>query len=112
VSNKEQYYETTTTTTHGLITGCHVGDGPFLFGLPVGRVLEGGRFSQTTNAIIANWKLHPQTSTEAITLAFEIAALVKSSSPDADRALFVPYRFIVAVKKAVGDRLEVAAQVS
>ena len=62
--------------------------------------------------ISGNWKLNPQTKDEAIALASGIAAAVTPSSPDSDVALFVPYVYIDAVKGAVGDKLNVGAEVS
>jgi triosephosphate isomerase (TIM) len=61
--------------------------------------------------ISGNWKLNPQTRTEAVQLAADVAASISSSSPDADVALFVPYVFIEAAQEAVGGRLEIGAEV-
>ena len=61
--------------------------------------------------ISGNWKLNPQTKEEAIALASEIAASVGPDSPDADRALFVPYVFIDAAIEAAGDKLMIGAEV-
>ena len=62
--------------------------------------------------ISGNWKLNPQTKDEATKLAADIAAAVTDKSPDSDVALFVPYVFIDAAKAAVGDKLQIGAQVS
>jgi triosephosphate isomerase (TIM) len=62
--------------------------------------------------ISGNWKLNPQTKEEAVKLASEIAESITSSSPDVDIALFVPFVFIDAAKKAVGGKLQVGAEVS
>jgi hypothetical protein len=61
--------------------------------------------------ISGNWKLNPQTKSEAVQLASEIAAKITPESPDTDVALFVPYVFIEAAMAAVGDKLEVGAEV-
>ncbi len=61
--------------------------------------------------ISGNWKLNPQTKDEAVTLASEIASKITADSPDADVALFVPYVFIEAAMNAVGDKLQVGAEV-
>jgi len=60
--------------------------------------------------ISGNWKLNPQTKSEAVQLASEIAAKITPESPDTDVALFVPYVFIEAAMAAVGDKLEVGAE--
>ena len=62
--------------------------------------------------ISGNWKLNPQTKDEATQLAKDIADSVLPTSPDADVALFVPYVFIDAAKQAVGDKIEIGAEVS
>jgi triosephosphate isomerase (TIM) len=62
--------------------------------------------------ISGNWKLNPQTRDEAVKLAADIAASITPSSPEADVALFVPYVFIEAAMNAVGDKLQVGAEVS
>lgn len=62
--------------------------------------------------ISGNWKLNPQTRDEAIKLANDIAATITSDSPDADVALFVPYVFLDASMEAVGDKLNIGAEVS
>jgi triosephosphate isomerase len=63
--------------------------------------------------ISGNWKLNPQTREEAVTLASEISKAVTKDSPDADRALFVPYVFIEAAMSAVDkDKLMIGAEVS
>mmetsp|Transcript_28069 Transcript_28069/g.41336 ORF Transcript_28069/g.41336 Transcript_28069/m.41336 type:complete len:298 (-) Transcript_28069:135-1028(-) len=59
--------------------------------------------------ITGNWKLNPTTKDEAVTLATGIADAVSGSSPG-DVALFVPYPFIEAVKTAVGDKVEIGAE--
>lgn len=59
--------------------------------------------------ITGNWKLNPKTKNEAIELATEIASTITPESPDV--ALFVPFPFIECVQKAVGDKLEVGAEV-
>jgi len=61
--------------------------------------------------ISGNWKLNPQTKDEAVQLAGDIASKITSDSPDADVALFVPYVFIEAAMGAVGDKLQVGAEV-
>lgn len=61
--------------------------------------------------ISGNWKLNPQTKDEAVTLASEIASKITADSPDSDVALFVPYVFIEAAMGAVGDKLQVGAEV-
>lgn len=61
--------------------------------------------------ISGNWKLNPQTKGEAVTLASEIASKITDDSPDADVALFVPYVFLEAAMGAVGNKLEVGAEV-
>lgn len=61
--------------------------------------------------ISGNWKLNPQTRDEAVTLATEIASKITVDSPDADVALFVPYVFIESAMTAVGDKLQVGAEV-
>mmetsp|Transcript_13054 Transcript_13054/g.15320 ORF Transcript_13054/g.15320 Transcript_13054/m.15320 type:complete len:311 (+) Transcript_13054:92-1024(+) len=58
--------------------------------------------------ITGNWKLNPKTKDEAIELATEIASTITPESPDV--ALFVPFPFIECVQKAVGDKLEVGAE--
>merc|ERR1719261_1746908 len=60
--------------------------------------------------ISGNWKLNPQTKSEAVTLASEIASKITDYSPDADVALFVPYVFLEAAMGAVGNKLEVGAE--
>jgi triosephosphate isomerase len=62
--------------------------------------------------ISGNWKLNPQSKTEATTLAADIAATVTSASPDTDIALFVPYVFIETAMEAVGGKLQIGAEVS
>jgi len=60
--------------------------------------------------ITGNWKLNPKTKDEAIELATDIASTITPESPDV--ALFVPFPFIDCVQKAVGDKLEVGAEMS
>lgn len=60
--------------------------------------------------ITGNWKMNPKTKQEAIELAAGIASAVTSDSPG-DVAIFVPYPFIDAVQRTVGDRLLVGAEV-
>jgi len=60
--------------------------------------------------ISGNWKLNPQTKSEAVALATDIAAQITDDSPDAEVALFVPYVFIEAAMGAVGDKLQVGAE--
>lgn len=62
--------------------------------------------------ISGNWKLNPQTKEEAIQLAKDIADAVMPTSPDSDVAVFVPYVFIDAAKQAVGNKIEIGAEVS
>eukprot|EP00558_Chaetoceros_sp_UNC1202_P010466 CAMPEP_0197253850 /NCGR_PEP_ID=MMETSP1429-20130617/66484_1 /TAXON_ID=49237 /ORGANISM="Chaetoceros sp., Strain UNC1202" /LENGTH=94 /DNA_ID=CAMNT_0042716661 /DNA_START=56 /DNA_END=337 /DNA_ORIENTATION=- len=57
--------------------------------------------------ISGNWKLNPQTKTEAVNLASEIAAKITADSPDAEVALFVPYVFLEAAMGSVGDKLQI-----
>ena len=61
--------------------------------------------------ITGNWKLNPTTYDEAVQLAAGIAAHVGPSSPG-DVGLFVPFPFIEAVQKQVGDKVVVGAEVS
>jgi hypothetical protein len=61
--------------------------------------------------ISGNWKLNPQTKTEAIQLAKDIAASIGPNSPNADVALFVPYVFIEGALGAVGGKLNIGAEV-
>lgn len=61
--------------------------------------------------ISGNWKLNPQTKSEAVDLASNIAAAITSDSPDADVALFVPYVFIEAAQEATGGKLAIGAEV-
>ena len=61
--------------------------------------------------ISGNWKLNPQTKDEAVTLADEIAKSVDSDTPECDVALFVPYVFIEATRKAVDGKIMVGAEV-
>ena len=61
--------------------------------------------------ISGNWKLNPQTRTEALTLAADIAAAVTPSSPNADVALFVPYPFLDSVISEVGDKILIGGEV-
>ncbi|EEC50917.1 triosephosphate isomerase [Phaeodactylum tricornutum CCAP 1055/1] len=60
--------------------------------------------------ISGNWKLNPQTKSEAVDLASNIAAAITSDSPDADVALFVPYVFIEAAQEATGGKLAIGAE--
>lgn len=61
--------------------------------------------------ISGNWKLNPQTKTEAIKLANDIAASVTSESPDSDVAVFVPYPFIDSVISEVGSKIIIGGEV-
>lgn len=61
--------------------------------------------------ISGNWKLNPQTKEEAVQLATDISEAITDASPDADVALFVPYVFIEAATEAVGNKLQVGAEV-
>ena len=61
--------------------------------------------------ITGNWKLNPQSKEEAIELATGVAAAVTPDSP-CDVGIFVPFPFIEAVQKCVGDKLVVGAEVS
>jgi triosephosphate isomerase (TIM) len=61
--------------------------------------------------ISGNWKLNPQTKSEANTLAADIAASITSESPKADVALFVPYPFIDSVMSKVGDKMLIGGEV-
>ena len=60
--------------------------------------------------ITGNWKMNPTTIQEAVDLASGVAAAVTPESPG-DVAIFVPYPFIEAVQRTVGDRLLVGAEV-
>jgi len=60
--------------------------------------------------ISGNWKLNPQTKTEAITLASSIAAKITPTSPKAEVALFVPYVFIEAAMEASKGKLIIGAE--
>lgn len=60
--------------------------------------------------ITGNWKLNPQTKDEAIALATGVADSVTGSSPG-DVAVFVPFPFLDCVNNAVGDRINVGAEV-
>lgn len=61
--------------------------------------------------ITGNWKLNPQTKQEAIDLATGVANAVTKNSA-ADVAIFVPFPFLDAVQKCVGDKIHVGAEVS
>lgn len=61
--------------------------------------------------ITGNWKLNPQSQDEAVELATDIANAVPSDS-SRDVGLFVPFPYIKAVQKVVGDKLVVGAQVT
>lgn len=61
--------------------------------------------------ISGNWKLNPQTKSEAITLATDISAAITSESPNADVAVFVPYPFIDSVMSKVGGKIFVGGEV-
>lgn len=56
-----------------------------------------------------NWKLNPQTQSEAADLARGIADSITGDSP-ADVGLFVPFPFLETVKRVVGDKLHVGAE--
>ena len=60
--------------------------------------------------ISGNWKLNPQTKTEAIHLADSISAKITPSTPNADVALFVPYVFLEAAMEASKGKLMVGAE--
>ena len=60
--------------------------------------------------ITGNWKLNPQSKQEAIDLATGVADAVTSDSP-CDVAVFVPFPFMEAVQKVVGNKLVVGAEV-
>ena len=60
--------------------------------------------------ITGNWKLNPQTKSEAVDLAKGIASAITDDSP-CDVGLFVPFPFIETVKDIVGDKLIVGAEV-
>jgi len=60
--------------------------------------------------ISGNWKLNPQSKTEAIELASSIASKITDASPDVDVALFVPYVFIETAMEASGGKLMVGAE--
>lgn len=68
-------------------------------------------FADRQPFITGNWKLNPQTKDEAVTLAQGIADSVNSGSP-CDVGLFVPFPFLESVKKVVGDKISVGAEVS
>lgn len=61
--------------------------------------------------ISGNWKLNPQTKTEAIQLGADIAAAVTPSTPESDVALFVPYPFLDSVISNVGDKILIGGEV-
>ena len=61
--------------------------------------------------ITGNWKLNPDTRQEAVELATGVANAVRPSTPG-DVAIFVPFPFLEAVQKTVGDKLIVGAEVS
>jgi hypothetical protein len=65
---------------------------------------------ETENSFNAVYNLL-RTKEEAVALASEIAAQVTDASPDAEVALFVPYVFIEAAMGAVGDKLQIGAEV-
>ena len=73
--------------------------------------LEMASSSHRRPFISGNWKLNPQSREEAVKLATEIAESITPSSPNADVALFVPYVFIEASMNAVGDKLQIGAEV-
>jgi len=61
--------------------------------------------------ISGNWKLNPQTKSEAIELASAIAKSVGPDTPDCEVALFVPYVFIESVNGVVDGKINVGAEV-
>lgn len=62
--------------------------------------------------ITGNWKLNPGTKDEAIQLAKEITAAVKTDNTKTtpDIALFVPFPFIETVQRICGDSITVGAE--
>lgn len=60
--------------------------------------------------ISGNWKLNPQSKSEAIELASSIASKITDASPDVDVALFVPYVFIETAMEASDGKLMVGAE--
>jgi len=60
--------------------------------------------------ISGNWKLNPQSKTEAIELATSIASKITDASPNVDVALFVPYVFIETAMEASGGKLMAGAE--
>ena len=61
--------------------------------------------------ITGNWKLNPQSKSEAVDLARGIADSITGESPS-DVALFVPFPYLETVQGIVGDKLIVGAEVS
>jgi len=59
--------------------------------------------------ITGNWKLNPQTKSEAVDLARGIAESITADSP-ADVGIFVPFPFLETVQSVVGDKLVVGAE--
>jgi triosephosphate isomerase (TIM) len=61
--------------------------------------------------ITGNWKLNPGTKNEAIQLAKEITAAVKTDNTQTpDIALFVPFPFIETVQRICGDSITIGAE--
>merc|ERR1712166_945421 len=59
--------------------------------------------------ITGNWKLNPQSKSEAVDLARGIADSITGESPS-DVALFVPFPYLETVQGIVGDKLIVGAE--
>jgi triosephosphate isomerase (TIM) len=72
-------------------------------------------FAEREPFITGNWKMNPSSKQEAIALATDIAASLKTATRDdelsCDVALFVPFPYLESVQNAVGDKLIVGAQV-
>ena len=80
-----------------------------------GRILHVA-FAEREPFITGNWKMNPSSKQEAIALATDIAASLKTTTSDDDEcscdvALFVPFPYLESVQNAVGDKLIVGAQV-
>jgi len=60
--------------------------------------------------ITGNWKLNPQTKSDAIDLATSIANAINPDSHE-DVGLFVPFPFIETVQKIAGNKFIVGAEV-
>ena len=81
------------------------------FAPPTGTPSSSALNAERKPFITGNWKLNPSTRSEAVQLATDIARAVGPNTPG-DVALFVPFPFIEAVQKAVGDKVIVGAEVS